>query len=289
MKPRLLTFISLTLFFAAVFTTCKKTEENKPDYHKNISFKEYSLIGTQCQWKNLPYNNKVIIINSREELEQYITFNETAYPAVDFAKNSLLLASGKFYNGILEPIVTRFQQHSSNKYSLDIDIIASDTAEHKSWVKVLVVKKMAEDSKVKLNETFKEQELNYPIDVPFIDYSLEGTECKWIGFGGYTSKAYYVIINNKTRFDNHIHCFSETPYPPEIDFSKYSLILVCGMWKIYQSDFVSLQRIDNRNYKMTIHLAKTGVPGYGFWFVPILVHKIGDDVPIELIVEKEEL
>jgi len=286
MKSKILTFLALSLFFAGVFSSCKKTEPEKPQlsYPIKISFEEYSLEGTKCKWKNLPNSNTAILLNSNDELEQYIACHESTYPVIDFSKHSLLLASGKFYSGILEPVVTDFLQHSQNKYSLDMEITLSDTAVPKSWVKALVVKKMTEESKVKLKETYVEQDLTYPVDVHFLDYSLEGTGLKWpTMYGG--SKGKYLIINNKTVFESLNYQFDVIPYP-EIDFKKYSFILVYGntdspLVGTFEID-KRLQRIDKKNYVMNIYITTIN---RGRWYVPILVNKISDYVPIELIVE----
>jgi len=284
MKSKILTFIALFLFFAGVFSSCKKTETENPQPHYpiKISFEEYSLEGTPCQWKNLSYNNSVVIINSKEELEQYITCHEGTYPIIDFVNHSLLLASGKFYSEVLETVVTDLRQHSSNKYSLDINIILSDTAVQKSWIKALIVKKIPEDSKVKLHDTFLEQNITYPVDVPFLDYSLEGTECKWI----YIYNKECIIINTKARLERFCLCNNESTYP-EIDFSKYTLILAGGLLPAGSGlfDSKSLKLIDKQKYILNVKLKSTSSSSKGFWYFPILVNKISDYVSIELIVE----
>jgi len=284
MNSKLFTFIAFFLLFTVVFSSCKKTE-SEPNYPVKISYEEFSLEGTGCQWTNLPYAHKVIVINSSEELEKYMSCGKDILPKIDFSKNTLLLASGKSYCGILESVVTDLKQHSSNKFSLDIEITLSDTSINKSWFKALFVKKMKEDCKVKLNEICKEQEIDYPVDVPFLYYSLEGTSCKWIRYISSSPKKTYTIINDKiSRY--YLACEEGCSYP-EIDFSKYSLILAYGIAckGLCQTDFINLQKIDEQGYVMTVHLKRTAQTGLGTWAAPILVRKIGDYIPIELIVE----
>jgi len=286
MNSRILSCIAFFLLFTVVFSSCKKTE-SEPNYPVKISYEEFSLEGTGCQWTNLPYAHKVIVINSSEELGKYMSCEEDFFPEIDFSKSTLLLASGKASIGILEPVVTDLKQYSLNKYRLDIDIILSDTATQKSWIVAFLVKKMKEDSKVKLNEICKEQEIDYPVDLPFLEYLLESKECRWSPFGS-SFTAEYVIINSKTRLENFIYCDNESSYP-EIDFSKYSLILVTGSifpsGGKFETDLKSFQLIDKQNYVVNIRVKTLATGGLKSWYVPILVHKIGENAPIEIIVE----
>ena len=77
MKINFTIVILLLLFFTAIFSSCKD-KPDEPNYPFKISFEEYSLEGTQCQWTNLSYNDKVIVINSNEELGKYITPKQVA-------------------------------------------------------------------------------------------------------------------------------------------------------------------------------------------------------------------
>jgi len=56
------------LLFSAFFS-CKKTESDTSsiNYPIEISYEEYSLEGTQCQWDNIPCNHKVILTISKKE------------------------------------------------------------------------------------------------------------------------------------------------------------------------------------------------------------------------------
>ncbi|MDR0763074.1 MAG: hypothetical protein LBF01_01070, partial [Bacteroidales bacterium] len=67
MKKTILKKSAILLILAGMIIACKE-EENKPI---EIPFTEYSLAETSCQWINLDYDNKIIVINSNEELENY--------------------------------------------------------------------------------------------------------------------------------------------------------------------------------------------------------------------------
>jgi len=280
MKTRFIEFTVLLLIFTVVFSSCKKPEP-EPNYPIKISFEEYSLEGTQCQWTNLPYNDEVIVINSNNELKKYITYAEKNYPEIDFSKYSLLLASGKPNNGVLNIITTDLQQHSSDKYSLSIGITLSDTTANTTWFTALIVKKLNKGSKVGLSASFTEQEIVYPIDVPFREYSLEGTRCKWKNMGyPYINNVY--MINNNEELENYILCNNDDY--PAIDFSKYTLLLVYG-YSVGQPAIVS-ETIFTKNgkdkYTLDLTVFKGLLTSPSVWFYAILTSRISSETMIEL-------
>ncbi|MCL2167829.1 MAG: hypothetical protein FWH59_01740 [Lentimicrobiaceae bacterium] len=144
----------LLVFIAGVAVSCNPEPPdptNPPnEYPIDIPFTEYSLEETACQWINLPYDDKVIVINSSEELEKYISCSSESYPVIDFSKNSLLLASGKTDKGISEIEINNLQQLSFNKYKLNIDIVLNDVILAEPWSKALIVEKLNNESSVDL-------------------------------------------------------------------------------------------------------------------------------------------
>jgi uncharacterized repeat protein (TIGR02543 family) len=104
-------------------TLYAKWEKNPlQNYPVEIPFTEYSLEGTFCQWKNLNYDNKIIVINSNEKLENYINCSDGNFQEIDFSKYTLLLANGTTRKGIYK-INKNILQLSINKYKLDIEIL----------------------------------------------------------------------------------------------------------------------------------------------------------------------
>ena len=132
----------ICLFFIA---GCKKN-----DYPIDIPYSIYSLEGIQCQWQNIPCNHKVIIINSNEELEKYIDCNDSSYPAIDFEKNSLLLASGANIVGVSKTILGKFTCLAPNYFKLDITVLLSEHSK-KGWSYALIVNKLHNESIIELN------------------------------------------------------------------------------------------------------------------------------------------
>jgi hypothetical protein len=160
MKPHLSNLTAFLLILACVATTCKPECPDCPEpdpepevYPKEIAFTEYSLQGTSCQWKNLPYDEKVLIINSSEELEKHISCTEGSYPLIDFSKNSLLVASGETLTALYELNTKKIQKLSPDQYEMNIELGLYETSNMSKWNHALVIKKMNDNSYVDLNIT----------------------------------------------------------------------------------------------------------------------------------------
>jgi len=152
MNPNFLKLTTFLLLLTSIASSCNpECPPDCPDeYPQNISFTEYSLNETTCQWQNLPYDEKVIIINSSEELEKYITYTSNK-PAIDFSKYTLLLTSGSSYSGIAEITAKNLQQLSAYNYKLNIEIAINDDIVTQQWVLALMVEKISEKSNIELN------------------------------------------------------------------------------------------------------------------------------------------
>jgi hypothetical protein len=142
------------LILAAFVTACKPECPDCPEpqdvFPKVIPFTEYSLEGTDCEWTNLPYDEKVMIINNSKEFENYISCTEDNFLAIDFLNHTLLLASGTTNQGI-DTISKNLLQLSRNVYKLNIEIQLDETWAVEQWNIALIVKKLSEESTVKLN------------------------------------------------------------------------------------------------------------------------------------------
>jgi len=150
LKRSTLKTLCFVLIVLSSIVGCKKDKESI----NNISFTKYSLEETSCYWENLNYDEKVIAINSNEELENYIKCMESNHPVIDFTTHTLLLVSGKTDSKITEIIVKDLLQISSNKYKLNIKITMNiDATGESKWVIALVVRKLSEDCKIALNIT----------------------------------------------------------------------------------------------------------------------------------------
>ena len=108
----------------------------------NITYKEYTLYGSSCDW-NLPnvYNN-VIVVDSDEELARYITSESgESSPTVDFSKYTMIIAHGYSLNGISEKRIDSFQRVSATDIALNISIYRNLADVVEPWTIALLVDK----------------------------------------------------------------------------------------------------------------------------------------------------
>ena len=130
------------------------------------------------------------------------------------------------------------------------------------------------------------QPIDYPIDIPFTEYSLAGTSCNWnLIYGEGYDYEKIIIINSKEELNNYVKCIGESSYH-EIDFTKFTLLLANG---IASSSYeyvgcVSLLIFSDKNYNMEIDLFLTELTSLTPWQVPIIVKKIDEDSVINLII-----
>ena len=155
MKTTFFTVAALLLTAAGSFYACREKEAGESNEPVVISFTEYSLTGTSCQWANLSYDNKVIVINSSVALESYLTGTRSSYPAIDFSKHSLLLASGTANNAVFGISAKDLQQLVNKDYELSIEIILNPAIVNGQWVFALFTDKLNGDKKVELNASYK--------------------------------------------------------------------------------------------------------------------------------------
>ena len=207
MKKQILKFTAFLLILSGIAASC-----NTDEYPKEISFTEFSL-KESCQWTNLPYDEKVMIINSSEELKQYISSMDGSYPAIDFTNNVLLLVSGTSTNNIPEITLTNLQQLTSSNYSLRINITINDVVETKQWVKALIVKQIKKDSyiEIKINLDmqidFANIENLYEQPLPVIKKCLHG---KWKANNFSVDLGHCYQYNTYINIDTENNCIQVT-------------------------------------------------------------------------------
>jgi hypothetical protein len=160
MKTTLLKLTAFLLILASISSSCNPEEEpdvnevkSRPYYPRNVSFEEYSLDGTSCQWANLPYDEQVIVINSKEELEKFITCTEGSFPEIDFFNNTLLLVSGEKNMGIHEVVVEKFKQMARNQYELEVKVSLDELKPDTKWCSAFTTNKIHKENFVELKLT----------------------------------------------------------------------------------------------------------------------------------------
>ena len=121
----------------------------RPD--EEVSYTEYSLSGTSCEWSFTKEDSDIIVVNSREELEKYIVCDgECTAPSVDFEKHSLVIAHGGCTNGIHQIGVSKFVKFADEKYGLYIDIVMGWTDAPELWTKAIITDKLSGQNSVEL-------------------------------------------------------------------------------------------------------------------------------------------
>ena len=160
MKFKILKYLLILLLVAVGNVGCgnsgeieKETEEESQESGSN--YEDYSLDGTSCRWiqrveyKNDNYQGWVTVINSEQELKNYITSSDGNYPEIDFSEHSLLIASG--VSNVFTDISKNLQQLSSD-YLMDVEITTLKNVNYrKVWHIALLTGKISEDSQIELN------------------------------------------------------------------------------------------------------------------------------------------
>ena len=159
MKTRTLKLTAIMLITLFLVISCD-SPEIPPNFPKEISFTEFSLIETACEWK-IPWellddnSEKVIIINSQQELRNFIVCDN--YPVIDFSTHSLLLVYGLFRNDIINASAVQLQQISANDYLLNIDIIFGFNRSADNWITALLVPKISNEANIVLDVQHSQQ------------------------------------------------------------------------------------------------------------------------------------
>ena len=120
----------------------------------------------------------------------------------------------------------------------------------------------------------------YPIEIPFEDYSLEGTSCKWKYFE--SGKA--IIINSYEELENYISCTNGSY--PEIDFSKYTLLIARGLTPSFPVAITNTTLLIGtpNEYTLNVRVQMGLLTMPGFWNMAILTQKILEETVV-LVVE----
>ena len=124
------------------------------NYPKEIPFTEYSLAGTSCQWRNFE-SDKVIVINSDEELQNYIVCADDNYSKIDFSRYSLMCAMGTSPSSPPEVSITQLLQTSDNEYALHFTVRPGVLGTPGPWFISIKIPKLSQNAIVTLNKVFK--------------------------------------------------------------------------------------------------------------------------------------
>ena len=266
MKKSFLKFTAFLLVLAGVAASCNPEED---PYPKEISANEYAIADTFCQWTNLPYDDKVIVINSYDELKKYMDCTEGISPVIDFEIHSLLLVSGYVNDTVFKKNVKDFKQVSSTKYILNLELELQYKDNTEPWYMALIVQKMNDDSDVKLHLFLNAPKIIYPVDIsdeniinffkrslPMNPYLYGQVDCflSNIPYGKDTC----FVINTMDEFQQIYACTGDLP---KIDFKQFTLVI--GKHIVYSNVTLLINQKIIENSVLTLLILKNSLHIYG--------------------------
>jgi hypothetical protein len=137
----------LSLFIFSSVLLLNECYNDGANQVKEISFEDFSL-SENCAWTNFDFDNKVIVINSKSELEEYVKGD---FQEIDFNKYSLIVASGEIAGGIFN-ITKQIIRVSDYEYELNLDIESDLTAiAGQKWTVSILTPKLSDKINIKVN------------------------------------------------------------------------------------------------------------------------------------------
>ena len=124
------------------------------DYPIEIPLERYFLAGgVSCQWID-DDEEKILIINSDEELENYINCSDGNYQKIDFSEYTLLLTFGLSPHS--HPMLSKFELFKNNirEYTLNLLIDTGPLTVTTPWVFAFIAPKIFAEELVVLHVTY---------------------------------------------------------------------------------------------------------------------------------------
>ena len=127
------------------------------------------------------------------------------------------------------------------------------------------------------------EEAEYPVEIPFTEYSLAGTSCKWIN--RFDIESYYGINNNE-ELKTIISC-PDGIYP-EIDFTKHTLVVPMG-YTFFGVSKISkkFQQISSLAYQLDFGITLNDEQVADNWSFAILTKKMCEGSNVRLYYRDE--
>ena len=128
------------------------------------------------------------------------------------------------------------------------------------------------------NEKTEDQPVNCPMEVSFTEFSLKGTSCYRTSLNHDNG---VIIINSRKKLENHFNCLDDSYL--EVDFSKYTLLLMSGStnWGICNITKKVLQLSAN-NYRINVVITLNDATIAQGWSLALIVNKISNNSRVEL-------
>ena len=146
------------LIFTVSFFACDNNRPEEPEisFPREISFTEFSLVDTSCQWINFRYGPRVevVIINSSDKLKNYTAYTNDCLPEIDFTKKSLVVANATAWPAIVRSTATMFVQLDNKYYEWEIEVTPTMlTSVPTPWKTAIIVDKIDVNSMVDVKIT----------------------------------------------------------------------------------------------------------------------------------------
>ena len=124
----------------------------------------------------------------------------------------------------------------------------------------------------------KNDEVDYPVEIMFIDCSLDKTNCSVKHF---ENDKVFIINSIGDLKNNYISC-SDDSYPV-IDFSKHTLLLAKGTaTNGIKSIVKKLRQVSKNKYVLDVEVTLNDTCEVGVWQVAIITSKLNKKSNIEL-------
>ena len=239
------------------------------DWLTILWYSEHSLTKTLCLLTNFDFFDpkRLIIINSHEDLNKYISCAEGNYPEVDFSRHTILLAFGHSEYSIGN-ISKKLLQTSEDSFqlNLELDRYQLSNSRDESWQYAVITSKLSSESSVELNVTVKP------------------ASCHLKNLNTFDSDI-LIVINSNEELKTYLECSDLNDFP-EIDFTKHTLLLAAGTFA-YGVGYVNKQltKVAEKHYSFDIKILTKGTMGVSHWITRGLVAKLPADVVIALNVK----
>jgi len=138
-----------------------------------------------------------------------------------------------------------------------------------------------------------------PIDIPFSEYSLQGTSCQWTNLHYLSGDGDLLIINSNEELEKYLcvkdftggNCVTPCIDYCTVDFSRYTLLLAFGIVSSSSPSCfdhcIGLQQFSENVYEMNVDVYSGSLLVIKYWYVPIITNKLKEGCIIELTITKK--
>ena len=120
------------------------------DYPVELPCEVFSLKGTLCRWEVFP-KHQVFLINSNEDLENYIYCFDGIYPVIDFENYTMLLVCGIQPSSDIFVLNAFLFKYEPVEYVYRVEILVGLAGMPGVWWSAILIKKIPEDTIVQFD------------------------------------------------------------------------------------------------------------------------------------------